>query len=61
MAVLKETDERLHTLAITGTKEVEKRFPLVMRIPTDTLPTLRWNYRWSPTNIRGVGGVAKSG
>ena len=61
MAVLKETDERLYALAVSGSREVEKRFPLVMRIPTDTLPKQWWNYRWSPTNIKGVGGVANPG
>jgi hypothetical protein len=60
LAVLKETDEKLYASAVSGSREEEKRFPLVMRIPTETLPT-RWNYRWTPMNIRGVGGIAKSG
>lgn len=61
MAALKETDERLYAQAVSGSREVEKRFPLVMRIPTETLPSQWWNYRWSPANIKGVGGIAKSG
>jgi large subunit ribosomal protein L40 len=61
LKVLRETDERLYECAVRGTREVEKRFPLVMRIPTDTLPTKGWNYRWSPLNIKGHGGVSQPG
>jgi large subunit ribosomal protein L40 len=58
---LKETDEKLYAMAVSGTRERERRFPLVMRIPTDTLPSRYWNYKWTPVNIKGVGGVAKPG
>ena len=58
---LRETDENLYGMAVSGTREPEKRFPLVMRIPTNTLPTKWWNYKWTPANIKGLGGVAKPG
>lgn len=58
---LMETDERLYAMAVSGAREKEKRFPLVMRIPTNTLPTRYWNYKWTPSNIKGAGGVAKPG
>jgi large subunit ribosomal protein L40 len=61
MKVLRETDALLYTAAVSGTREVEKRFPLVMRIPTDTLPTQWWNYKWTPVNIKGLGGVVTPG
>jgi large subunit ribosomal protein L40 len=58
---LRATDERLYNIAVAGTRETEKRFPLVMRIPTHTLPLKRWNYAFNRTNIKGDGGVAKPG
>jgi large subunit ribosomal protein L40 len=58
---LKETDDRLYIAAVTGAREEEKRFPLVMRIPTNTLPKKWWNYSWSGRHIKGAGGVAKPG
>jgi hypothetical protein len=61
MKVLRETDEKLYNTAVSGTREAEKRFPLVMRIPTDTLPTQWWNYKWTPVNIKGLGGVVTPG
>jgi len=61
MKVLRETDDKLYAQAVSGARQVEKRIPLVMRIPTNTLPTKWWNYTWSPHNIQGTGGVAKSG
>lgn len=61
MKVLKETDENLYALAVSGARHEEKRFPLVMRIPTDTLPSNRWNYKWTNMNIKGAGGVVKPG
>jgi hypothetical protein len=61
MKALWETDEKLYNEAVAGTREVEKRFPLVMRIPTDTLPTTWWNYKWTSANIKGLGGVAPPG
>jgi len=61
MKVLRETDSKLYDIAVSGTREVEKRFPLVMRIPTDTLSSQWWNYKWTPANIKGLGGIAKSG
>jgi len=61
MKVLRETDRKLYDIAVSGSREVEKRFPLVMRIPTETLPSQWWNYKWTPSNIKGVGGVAKPG
>ena len=61
MKVLRETDEKLYALAVSGAREVEKRFPLVMRIPTNTLPTKWWNYTWSSRGIQSPGGVAKPG
>jgi len=61
MKVLRETDSKLYDVAVSGTREVEKRFPLVMRIPTETLPSQWWNYKWTASNIKGVGGVAKTG
>jgi large subunit ribosomal protein L40 len=61
MKALWETDEKFYNQAVAGTREVEKRFPLVMRIPTDTLPTQWWNYKWTSANIKGLGGVAPPG
>jgi hypothetical protein len=61
MKVLRETNEKLYGVAVSGARETEKRFPLVMRIPTHTLPTQMWNYKWTPANIKGMGGVAKPG
>jgi large subunit ribosomal protein L40 len=58
---LRATDEKLYNIAVVGTRETEKRFPLVMRIPTHTLPLKRWNYSFNRTNIKGDGGVAKPG
>jgi len=58
---LRATDENLYNIAVSGTRETEKRFPLVMRIPTHTLPLKRWNYSWNRENIKGVGGVATPG
>jgi hypothetical protein len=61
MEVLRETDNWLYDLAVSAGREEEPRFPLVMRIPTETLPTKAWNYSWNNSNIKGVGGVAKGG
>lgn len=61
MKFLRETDEYLYGMAVSGSREMEKRFPLVMRIPTNTLPSPWWNYKWTPGNIKGLGGVAKPG
>ena len=61
MRVLKKTDLRLYDLAVSAGREEEQRFPLVMRIPTETLPTRVWNYSWNASNIKGVGGIAKPG
>src|SRR5271170_5218889 len=61
MQVLRETDMWLYDLAVSAGREEEPRFPLVMRIPTETLPTKAWNYSWNNSNIKGVGGVAKGG
>ena len=61
MKFLRETDEYLYGMAVSGSRETEKRFPLVMRIPTNTLPSRWWNYKWIPVNIKGLGGVAKPG
>lgn len=61
MKVLRETDENLYAMAVQGAREEEKRFPLVIRIPTDTLSRPSWNYKWTPANIKGIGGVAKPG
>lgn len=61
MKVLRETDERLYSLAVSGARQTEKRFPLVMRIPTETLPRRVWNYNWTSAGIKGIGGVAKPG
>jgi hypothetical protein len=61
MQVLRETDEKLYALAVSGAREVEKRFPLIMRVPTNTLPTKWWNYTWSSKDIQGPGGVVKPG
>jgi Mitochondrial ribosomal protein L28 len=58
---LRATDEGLYNIAVAGTRETEKRFPLVMRIPTHTLPLKRWNYSFNGTNIKGDGGVARPG
>ena len=59
MKLLRETDEYLYGMAVSGSRETEKRFPLVMRIPTNTLPSPWWNYKWTAANIKGLGGVAK--
>ena len=59
MKALRETDRRLYDLAVSGAREEEQRFPLVMRIPSETLPTTVWNYNWTASNIKGVGGIAK--
>src|SRR5277367_1446352 len=61
MKVLRETDLRLYDLAVSAGREEEQRFPLVVRIPTETLPTKVWNYSWTNSNIKGVGGIAKGG
>jgi len=61
MEVLRETDNWLYDLAVSAGREEEPRFPLVMRIPAETLPTKAWNYSWNNSNIKGVGGVAKGG
>jgi len=61
MKVLRETDEQLYNRAVAGARDEEKRFPLVMRIPTDTMPLNYWNYGWTNENIRGIGGVVKPG
>jgi hypothetical protein len=61
MKFLRETDENLYGMAVSGSRETEKRFPLVMRIPTNTLPSKWWNYNWTAANIKGAGGVAKPG
>ena len=61
MKVLFEIDNRLYDIAVTGTREGEKRFPLVMRMPTNTLRKKFWNYGWNAFNIKGIGGVAKPG
>jgi hypothetical protein len=61
LQVLRETDRKLYDAAVAGTREVERRFPLVTRIPTDTLPSTGWNYKWTPMNIKGVGGVTQAG
>jgi large subunit ribosomal protein L40 len=59
--VLRATDEKLYARAVSGAREVEKRFPLVMRIPTDTLATRPWNYLWSAIEVPVMGGVVKPG
>lgn len=59
MKVLRETDTRLYDLAVSAAREEEQRFPLVMRIPTETLPSKVWNYNWTASNIKGVGGIAR--
>jgi large subunit ribosomal protein L40 len=59
LKVLKETDETLYAQAVSGAREEEKRFPLVMRIPTNSMPTRWWNYSWTSRNIVGTGGVSK--
>ena len=61
MKVLRATDLRLYDLAVSGAREQEMRFPLVMRIPTETLPNKVWNYDWNASNIKGIGGVARPG
>ena len=61
MRVLRETDAKLYDAAVSGTREIERRFPLVMRIPTETLPRGYWNHKWTALNIKGLGGVAVPG